>query len=231
MLEAHVVKRRRDLTIDVSLRVGSGESLALIGPSGAGKSTVLNCIAGFDQPDSGSIVVDGETFSSPNLPLGRRNIGYLAQSADLFPHMSVRDNVAFGLRRGTIEAAAWVSELRDKLELTRIWRAPAAKISGGQARRVALARMLARRPRLVLLDEPFAGADRDVVRALVAMLAYWQMSIGFSIVIVDHDLDVLTRVTQRAIAIEHGMVVQSGTWSEIRATPATATLESLLAPL
>ncbi len=230
MLSAHVVKERRGITVDVRIEVERGESVALIGPSGAGKSTLLNCIAGFERPDRGYVIVDGQTYFAPYLPLPRRNIGYLAQSADLFPHMSVAGNVTFGLKSSK-NGSAWVRELRERLDLDGIWNAPAFRISGGQARRVSLARMLARRPNLILLDEPFAAADRDIVRTLIAMLAYWQRTIGFSLLIVDHGLDVLKRVSQRAIAIDRGRVMQSGTWEELRENPATETLASLLSPL
>lgn len=231
MLSAHIVKRRRGIVVDVRLEVGRGESVALIGPSGSGKSTLLNCIAGFDRPDSGHVVVEGQTLFAPHLPLRRRSIGYLAQSADLFPHMSVAGNVTFGLKSAAMRDGSWLNELRDRLDLGAIWHAPASRISGGQARRVSMARMLARRPNLVLLDEPFAAADRDVVRTLISMLAYWQETIGFSLLIVDHGLDVLTRVCRRAVAIDCGRVVQSGTWPQLQERPATKTLARLLTPL
>ena len=166
MLDAHIVKRRRSFVIDVALHVPPRATIALFGASGSGKSTVLSCLAGFEEPDDGFIRINGEQLFPPPLPLYLRSIGYMTQDADLFPHLTVAQNVQFGI--GPSEAdTAWVAELRDRLGLEHIWAALAPSVSGGQARRVALARMLARRPALVLLDEPFAGLDRHIVRALV----------------------------------------------------------------
>ena len=122
--------------------------------------------------------------------------------------------------------------LRDRLQLGPIWNASAARISGGQARRVALARMLARKPQLVLLDEPFSGLDRHLVRELIDDLVLWNQTLGFSMIAVDHQAQVLERLCpQQAMVIEAGAVVQRGDWSELHRSPATALLRSLLDPL
>jgi len=231
VLDAHVVKRRARFTVDVALRVPTGEACGLFGASGAGKSTVLACIAGVEKPDAGHIRI-GDLEVTPELPLHRRPIGYLTQNADLFPHLSVADNVRFGLRNGARDSGgAWVAELRDRLGIGTIWSEPARAISGGQARRVAFARMLARKPELVLLDEPFTGLDRGLVRDLTTAIAGWQREIGFTMVVVDHVAEILERLCPRAVVLEEGRAVQNGTWSELRAAPATALLADLLAPL
>jgi ABC-type sulfate/molybdate transport systems ATPase subunit len=125
-----------------------------------------------------------------------------------------------------------VATLRDRLQLGPLWHASAARISGGQARRVALGRMLARKPRLVLLDEPFAGLDRQLVRELIDDLLLWRKSIGFSMIAVDHQAEVLRRLCpDRAIVMEQGRAVQQGSWDELYAAPATPLLQSLLNPL
>ena len=232
MLDAHVVKRRDRFAVDVALQVAAGEACGLFGPSGAGKSTVLACIAGAETPDAGHVRLDELALFPPPLPLHRRPIGYLTQDASLFPHLDVAHNVGFGLTNGDAAAgAAWIAELRERLQIASIWHQPAHAISGGQARRVALARMLARKPRLVLLDEPFSGLDRHLVRELIASLAEWHALLRFALVVVDHDVEVLERICPRTLVIEEGRVVQAGTWDELRAAPATPLLAQLLAPL
>ena len=232
MLEAQIRKARAQFTVDVAIRVGAGEACGLFGASGAGKSTILACIAGATLPDDGFVALDDVALFPPPLPLHRRPIGYLTQDANLFPHLRVAENVRFGLTNGAREGGdAWIAQLRERLQLAGIWSAPAHAISGGQARRVALARMLARKPRLVLLDEPFAGLDRHLVRELLAAIEEWQRELGFTLLVVDHEASVLERICARAIVIEAGHVVQDGAWETLRRTPATPLLAQLLAPL
>lgn len=210
----------------------TGEACALFGASGAGKSTLLACIAGAETPDGGSVRLDGETLFPPPLPLHRRSIGYLTQDALLFPHLRVSENVAFGVTNGArAQSVAWIAHLRERLQLGAIWDAPAHAVSGGQARRVALARMLARRPSLVLLDEPFAGLDRPLVRELLAAIVQWQHELGFAMIVVDHEASVLERITTRVLAIERGKIVQDAPWDVLHSNPATPLLAELLAPL
>jgi molybdate transport system ATP-binding protein len=235
MLEAHIIKRRRQLIVNVNLQLGKGDSLGLFGVSGAGKSTVLSCIAGIEEPDNGYVRLGNLTFFPPSLPLHKRPIGYLTQDPDLFPHLRVSKNVTFGIPKHLAEDKEhirWIETLRDRLQLEPFWHASAASISGGQARRVALARMLARKPQLVLLDEPFAGLDRQLVRELIDDLIFWNRTLGFSMIAVDHQAEVLKRLCPaRAIVIEDGQAVQRGTWDEFYGNPATPLLQSLLDPL
>ncbi len=229
MLEVHVVKRRASFTVDVALRVEGGSACGLFGVSGAGKSTVLACVAGVETPDRGQVAFNDVTLFPPSVALHRRPVGYLTQDADLFPHLRVDENVCFGIAAGS--ADAWIAELRERLELGGIWRSPAREISGGQARRVALARMLARRPPLVLLDEPFSGLDRHLVRDLLDALTTWQKTLGFTLVVVDHEPEILERLCVRTVVVEEGRVVQDASWQQLRAAPATPLLAELLAPL
>lgn len=231
MLDAQIRKRRASMTIDAAIGVASGESCGLFGASGAGKSTLLACVAGIELPDEGYVKLDEELLFPPSRPLHLRNIGYLTQEANLFPHLRVSANVAFGLRGDDASGDAWVNELRSRLRLDDIWDAPAYAISGGQARRVALARMLAPRPRLVLLDEPFTGLDRGLVRDLLTAIAEWQRAAGFTMVVVDHEPDILQRLCSRAIVLEGGRVVADANWDDLHAHPATPLLADLLAPL
>ena len=218
------------MTVDVALSLDSGDSLGLFGGSGAGKSTVLACIAGIEEPDDGFVKLNSLQLFPPSLPLHRRPLGYLTQDANLFPHLTVSENVTFGVKKG--EQDKWIETLRDHLKLGPLWSAPAARISGGQARRVSLARMLARKPPLVLLDEPFAGLDRQSIRELIDDLLRWSQTIGFSMIAVDHQADVLQRLCpRRALVLEHGTIVQQGAWSELYSAPATPLLRSLLSPI
>jgi molybdate transport system ATP-binding protein len=235
MLKAHIIKKRRDLQINVTLELEPGGALGLFGASGVGKSTVLACIAGIEQPDQGFVQLNGVQLFPPSLPLHRRALGYMTQEPGLFPHLSVSENIHFGIAKAlaaTGQQQQWIAILRDRLQLGPLWHAPAALISGGQARRVALARMLARKPPLVLLDEPFAGLDRQLVRELIDDLIFWSRQIGFSMIAVDHQAEVLKRLCpQQAIVLEQGKIAQRGTWTELYDAPATPLLESLLAPL
>ena len=235
MLRAQIIKKRRDLDVNVALELEQGCSLGLFGASGAGKSTVLACIAGIEEPDDGYVKLGNLQFFPPSLPLHKRPVGYLTQEPGLFPHLSVRDNISFGIpheRSTGNEQTRWIETLRDRLQLGPLWEAPASLISGGQARRVGLARMLARKPPLVLLDEPFAGLDRDLVRELIDDLVFWSRTLGFSMIAVDHQAEVLWRLCpQRAIVLEQGAIVQQGAWDDLYAAPATPRLRSLLSPL
>jgi molybdate transport system ATP-binding protein len=235
MLKARIVKQRRELSVDVQLNLDQGCCLGLFGTSGAGKSTVLACIAGIEEPDDGYVEVNGRKFFPPSLPLYKRPIGYLTQEPGLFPHLSVSENIGFGIpkdRASEKEQVEWMATLRDRLQLGPLWNAPASLISGGQARRVSLARMLARKPPLVLLDEPFAGLDRQLVRELIDDLVLWSQTMSFSMIAVDHQAEVLRRLCpQQAVVLEQGRIVQQGTWEELCRDPATPLLRSLLAPL
>jgi molybdate transport system ATP-binding protein len=235
MLKAQIIKKRREFSVNVSIRLDQGCSLGLFGASGSGKSTVLACIAGIEEPDDGYVEVENLKFFPPSLPLHKRSIGYLTQEPSLFPHLSVSENVRFGVPREQVskpEHLDWITTLRDRLQLAPLWNAPASLISGGQARRVSLARMLARKPPLVLLDEPFAGLDRQLVRELIDDLIFWSQTMGFSMIAVDHQAEVLQRLCPRQVVVlEQGRIVQQGTWEQLCGAPVTPLLGSLLAPL
>jgi len=235
MLKAHIIKKRREFTVDVSLELEAGEAVALFGASGSGKSTVLACVAGIEEPDDGFVQFNDLQLFPPSLPLYRRPLGYLTQEPNLFPHLSVSQNVCFGISKQQAADPAqrqWIETLRDHLHLGPLWSAPASSISGGQARRASLARMLARKPPLILLDEPFAGLDRQLVRDLIDDLVFWSRTLRFSMIAVDHQADVLARLCpQRAIALQQGKVLQQGTWHELHNAPQNSSLRSLLAPV
>ena len=230
MLDAHIVKVRRAFTVDVRIRLRPGERLGLFGASGAGKSTVLSCLAGIETPDAGEIRFRDLRLFPPSLPLHRRPLAYLTQSDWLFPHLSVAENVCFGLDNHDRDGARkWIEELAKRLDLSPLWNESARLISGGQARRVALARMLARRPPLVLLDEPFTALDRPAMNELIAALLEWHVALGFTLIAVDHRPEILERLCRHAAVIESGRIVQEGSWPALAAAPATPLLARLLA--
>ena len=228
MLDCRVQKTRRTYEVAVDILAG-GERVALFGPSGSGKSTILSCLAGLEVPDAGHIRCDHETWFPPSLALHHRSVGYLRQREPLFPHLPVSENVQFSLDAATrVQERDWIAEIRSRLDLDALWHARPPHLSGGQAQRVALARTLCRRPRLVLLDEPFAGLDRPLARELARILKDWQERLGFGLLAVDHDPLVLEGLCPRVIAMEEGRRVQEGSWAELRQRPATPTLRALL---
>jgi ABC-type sulfate/molybdate transport systems ATPase subunit len=230
MLDAHIVKARRTFTVDVRIQLQPGERLGLFGASGAGKSTILSCLAGIETPDGGEIVFGDHRLFPVGLPLYQRPLAYLTQSDWLFPHLSVADNVCFGIKNHNSDGTKeWIEELAKRLDLTSLWNESARQISGGQARRVALARMLARRPQLVLLDEPFTAIDRPTMNDLICALLEWQAALGFTLIAVDHRPEILEKLGTRVAAIESGRIVQEGSWSVLTAAPATPLLARLLA--
>lgn len=184
MLEATMHKALRDFTLDLSLRVGDGSILVLMGDNGAGKSTTLNILAGLVAPDTGSVRFNGtvvfDSKSEIDMPVEQRNIGYVLQRSAVFPHLTVAENIAFGLRARHCDAAKIedrVGQWLDRMRIRDLAGIRAAGLSGGQMQRVALARALATGPSLLMLDEPFSGLDsesrrsvQEVVRECVADL-------------------------------------------------------------
>ena len=230
MLDAHIIKARRAFTVDVRIRLQPGERLGLFGASGAGKSTILSCLAGMETPDAGEISFRDRRLFPVGLPLYQRPLAYLTQSDWLFPHLSVAENVCFGIKNHDRNGAKeWIEELAKRLDLSSLWNESARQISGGQARRVALARMLARRPQLVLLDEPFTAIDRSATNDLISALLEWQAALGFTLIAVDHRAEILEQLCTRAAVVESGRIVQEGSWPALAAAPATPLLARLLA--
>jgi molybdate transport system ATP-binding protein len=208
----------RDIRLELTLEVGS-ETVALVGPSGAGKSSVLRAIAGLLRPERGRITVDGvawlDTGSGLDLPPERRSVGLVFQEYALFPHLSVRANVAFGA-----SSADLVGEVMDRLRITQLGDERPGRLSGGERQRVALGRALAREPRVLLLDEPLAALDthtRDAVRGeLRDLLA----GLRLPTILVTHDFEDAAALADRVGVLVDGRLLQVGTASELVASPA-----------
>jgi molybdate transport system ATP-binding protein len=225
-LDAHVGVRFPEFAVDVRLSVQPGEVVALLGPNGAGKTTVLRALAGLQPLDHGSLVLDGIVIDDPSVggfvETSQRSVGVVFQDYLLFPHLSVRENVAFGLRaRGTAKAPARATadEWLGRMGLAELAARRPAELSGGQQQRVALARALAYGPRLLLLDEPLAALDaatrRDVRRELQQHLDAFQ---GCT-VLVTHDPVDAYALADRVVVLEQGGVMQQGTLAEVAAHP------------
>lgn len=198
-----------DRGLDVALELAEGVTTAIAGPNGSGKSTILAVLAGLLRPDDGDLSVGGDVLMAPGrwVPPHRRGIVLMSQRVLLFPHLSVRDNVAFGPRsqgasrsRARELAARWLAEV----DMADVAARPATDLSGGQAQRVALARALAAQPRILLLDEPFAALDVAAVPPMRDLLA--RELAGRTAVIVSHDAVDLDRLARRTVRLRAGRV-------------------------
>src|SRR5690348_941431 len=208
----------------ISLHVDEGEFLTVLGESGSGKTTLLRLIAGFERADSGEIWMGGERLDL--LPPYRRRVNTVFQSYALFPHLSVRDNVAYGLRMQRKNAAADIDKrVEDALVMVKMSALAAskpAKISGGQQQRVALARALVNRPRLLLLDEPLSALDANLRRQMQLELKSLQREVGISFVFVTHDQEEAMVMSDRIALLRNGNLEQVATPREIYSRPATS---------
>lgn len=186
----------------VGLEVADAEVVAVLGPSGSGKSTLLRVIAGLLAPDAGSVLLDGVDVS--DMPAHRRGVGLVFQDEQLFPHLDVAANIAFGLRmQGATRAATAerVDDLLTMVGLTGFHHRRVGSLSGGEAKRVALARSLAPRPKVLLLDEPLTGLDRELHDRLAADLATLLRATHTTTVLVTHDRDEAAAIAERTISL------------------------------
>ena len=207
---------------DVTLTIGEGEFFSLLGPSGCGKTTTLRMIAGFEMPDEGRIVLEGKDVTSvlPN----RRSLNMVFQHYALFPHMSIYDNVAFGLKVGGVprgEHRARVEGMLRVVELEGLEKRRIRQLSGGQQQRVALARALVKQPAALLLDEPLGALDVKLRKQMQRELKRIQAELGTTFVYVTHDQEEALAMSDRIAVMNGGRVEQVGSPREIYAHPAT----------
>ena len=207
-----------DLTLDIYER----EFFALLGPSGCGKTTLMRLLAGFEEPNEGRVLLAGRDLAG--VPPYRRPVNMMFQSYALFPHMTVWDNVAFGLKQERLpkdEIAARVADMLKLVHLEELGARKPDQLSGGQRQRVALARSLAKRPKVLLLDEPLAALDKRLREKTQFELMDIQSSLGTTFMIVTHDQEEAMTVADRIAVMDHGRIVQMGTPAEIYEQPAT----------
>jgi spermidine/putrescine transport system ATP-binding protein len=206
----------------VDVTIGEGEFFSLLGPSGCGKTTTMRMIAGFDEPTEGEIFLHGKNVVG--VPPNRRDVNMVFQSYALFPHMSVLDNVAFGLRRKGVakdEAARHAGEMLEIVDLKGREKRRPRELSGGQQQRVALARALVNGPRALLLDEPLGALDLKLRQAMQVELKRIQREIGITFVYVTHDQNEALTMSDRIAVMNDGLIEQLGSPREIYERPAT----------
>jgi spermidine/putrescine transport system ATP-binding protein len=206
----------------VSIEVQPGEFYALLGPSGCGKTTTLRLVAGLERPDSGTIALGGEDIG--HRPPNERRVNTVFQQYALFPHMTVEDNVAYGLKHGGLSKATQKERLEESLETVRLKALRARyprELSGGQQQRVALARALAKQPQVLLLDEPLAALDLKLRKAMQVELKKLQASVDITFVYVTHDQEEALTLADRIAVMSAGRVLQEGTPADVYERPRT----------
>jgi ABC-type Fe3+/spermidine/putrescine transport system ATPase subunit len=226
LLEVRGVAKRfgaREVLKSISLDIAAGEFLTLLGESGSGKTTLLRLIAGFEQPTAGEIRMIGERLDT--LPPYKRRVNTVFQHYALFPHLNVRDNVAYGLRAKNTPKSEIVGRVDEALRMVKMSEYAAArpsKLSGGQQQRVALARALVNRPQLLLLDEPLSALDANLRKQMQGELKALQREVGITFLFVTHDQEEAMALSDRIALLRDGALEQVASPREIYAHPATA---------
>lgn len=226
-----VAKRFGSVTVvdHVDLKVDSGEFLTLLGPSGCGKTTMLRMIAGFETPDDGAVLIDGVDVTS--LPPYRRPVNQVFQSYALFPHLTVAENIAFGLRmerKPASEIAKRVAEALDLVDLEGLGDRKPHQLSGGQRQRVALARAIAPQPKVLLLDEPLSALDAKLRRAMQLELKRLQRQLGMTFIFVTHDQEEALTLSDRVVVVKGGRIEQMGPVVDVYHHPVSAFVADFL---
>jgi sulfate transport system ATP-binding protein len=230
----NITKRFGDFTAldDVSVVVPAGSLTALLGPSGGGKSTLLRIIAGLESPDAGQVCIEGQDMTG--VTPQDRGVGFVFQHYAAFKHMTVRENVAFGLRirkRPKADINRRVDELLGLVQLSQFGKRYPSELSGGQRQRMALARALAVEPSVLLLDEPFGALDANVREELRAWLRRLHQEMPVTTLFVTHDQEEAMEIADQIVVISHGSVEQAGSPSELYDSPANEFVMNFIGPV
>jgi sulfate transport system ATP-binding protein len=230
----NITKRFGDFVAleDVSVEVPAGSLTALLGPSGGGKSTLLRIIAGLEAPDTGQVCIEGRDMTG--VTPQERGVGFVFQHYAAFKHMTVRENVAFGLRirkRPKADIARRVDELLGLVQLSQFAGRYPSELSGGQRQRMALARALAVEPRVLLLDEPFGALDANVREELRGWLRRLHLEMPVTTLFVTHDQEEAMELADQIVVISHGRVEQSGSPAQLYDTPANEFVMNFIGPV
>lgn len=233
MLELKLELPRRAFDIDIELRIPTGTAYCLYGPSGTGKSSILSVIAGFErkyrfarlQIDN-TVYIDTTRTPAVNVPTWQRRFGYMEQAPHLFPHLTVYENISYGMPRH--DSSRWLETLIERLELGPYLAAKPRKLSGGQKQRVALARALAVRPQILMLDEPFSALDWQARVSLQQAIADWQKELGFTVLLVTHQLTEAQRLATCIGLIDSGHILQECSPAALFSRPASRRAAQLL---
>ena len=224
-LQVELEKKVKTGTIQVKFSL-ENEVLGILGRSGCGKSVTLKCIAGILQPEKGKIQLDDRVLYDSGRNISRkareRRIGYLFQNYALFPNLTVLENICFSLKRSDREGQAYARELMERFYLTEVADSYPAILSGGQQQRTAMARMLAARPEVLLLDEPFSALDSFLRREMEREVLEVLKSFGGVSILVSHNKEEIRRLTQRCMVMEQGKIAELGRTEEIFARPGSA---------
>ncbi len=207
---------------DITLSIHNGEFLTLLGPSGCGKTTILRLLSGFESPSEGDVLLNGQVIN--DVPPEKRQVNTVFQNYALFPHMSVRDNVGFGLKMAGTAKGESARRVRDALRMVHMEqlgdRRP-GQLSGGQQQRVAIARAVVNNPLVLLLDEPFSALDFKLRKTMQLEIKQLQRSLGITFVFVTHDQEEAFAMSDRVVVMNEGRIVQVGTPKEIYEEPAS----------
>lgn len=218
-----------DILHDINLEVREGEFLTLLGPSGCGKTTLLRLISGFEEPTQGAIFIDNKDVSG--LPPHQRHVHTVFQSYALFPHMSVFENVAFGLRCQKVASAEIKTRVTNVLKMVKLERYADRKpnqLSGGQQQRVAIARAAVNRPRVLLLDEPLSSLDYRLRKAMQIELKQLQRTMGITFIFVTHDQEEALSMSDRVVVMQEGYIEQIGTPREVYEEPSNLNVATFI---
>ena len=232
MLEVHHISKAygvKPILNDISFRVNTGETVCLLGASGSGKSTLLRIIAGLENADSGYVSFDGQDLTST--PAHLRDFGLVFQDYALFPHLNVRDNVAFGLRMRRLPQDQIAERVANSLEMVNLGglgERQVTDLSGGEQQRIALARALATRPRLLMFDEPLGALDRTLREGLLNELRSILHHTSVPAIYVTHDQEEASAIADRLMILHNGAIVRAGTPAEVWANPGSAFVAAFL---